>query len=359
MKIKKFIKEILIVLGISFPLILTPIPAMAAEKDSTPPAVNAAINNGKLKVTAVDDSGIKAIYVNEYEFFDPKDGILTIRLEKFDAGMEYFRIAAMDYAGNRTEDFELKNPYWTDPEEKKDGGEDDPAEELPADASATEVTDAEGVVTDHVETDEEGNLIQNDEMYYTGENDPNFGREFYTIQARTGKIFYLIIDRNENGEVVHFVTDISENDLLNVTDDNSKTLPKNSLAASSAVPISEVKIATQEGLQITVSPEGDRIVTDQEGHIIETSIPPEPEPEPPKKNTNLYLYIGIGTGCLILFGILFYFKIVKKKKQNFVEDEKEADENEPDNEEDEILIGGNPLEKDDDEAFFDEGDEDQ
>ena len=326
-----------------------------AANDADPPTVNAAINNGKLKVTAVDDSGIKAIYVNEYEFFDPKDGVLTIRLEKFDAGMEYFTIAAMDYAGNKTENYELKNPYWTDPEAEKNGSEKDPAEDLPADASPTGLTDAEGEVTDHVETDADGNIIEQDEMFYTGENDPTFGREFYTITARTGKVFYLIIDRTDQGEVVHFVTDISENDLLNVTDGNSQTLPKNSVAASSSVPISEVHIATEEGGEITVSPGGDRIVTDKDGNIIETSIPPEPEPEPVKKKFNpIFAYIGAG---VLFFGIVFYFKIIrKKKKEKFVEDEKAAEAEEAEGDSEEILVGGDPLDKDgsDDEFFNDD-----
>ena len=328
-----------------------------AANDADPPTVNAAINNGKLKVTAVDDSGIKAIYVNEYEFFDPKDGVLTIRLEKFDAGMEYFTIAAMDYAGNKTENYELKNPYWTDPEAEKNGSEKDPAEDLPADASPTDITDAEGEVTDHVETDAEGNIIEQDEMFYTGENDPQFGREFYTITARTGKVFYLIIDRTDQGEVVHFVTDISENDLLNVTDGNSQTLPKNSVAASSSVPISEVHIATEEGGEITVSPGGDRIVTDKDGNIIETSIPPEPEPEPEpvkKKFNPIFAYIGAG---VLFFGVVFYFKVIRKKKKNkFVEDEKAAEAEEAEGSSEDILIGGDPLDKDgtDDEFFNDD-----
>ena len=281
--------------------------------------------------------------------------MLTIRLEKFDAGMEYFTIAAMDYAGNKTENYELKNPYWTDPEAEKNGSEKDPAEDLPADASPTGLTDAEGEVTDHVETDADGNIIEQDEMFYTGENDPTFGREFYTITARTGKVFYLIIDRTDQGEVVHFVTDISENDLLNVTDGNSQTLPKNSVAASSSVPISEVHIATEEGGEITVSPGGDRIVTDKDGNIIETSIPPEPEPEPVKKKFNpIFAYIGAG---VLFFGIVFYFKIIrKKKKEKFVEDEKAAEAEEAEGDSEEILVGGDPLDKDgsDDEFFNDD-----
>lgn len=37
-------------------------------------------------------------------------------------------------------------------------------------------------------------------------------------------------------EKVYFLTEVSENDLLNTTTDNSETLPKNSAALESAIP---------------------------------------------------------------------------------------------------------------------------
>ena len=64
-------------------------------------------------------------------------------------------------------------------------------------------------------------------------------KEFYTIQTENEKVFYLIIDRDGEEEVVYFLTEISENDLLNVTTDNSETLPKNSAALESAIPVTD------------------------------------------------------------------------------------------------------------------------
>ena len=52
-------------------------------------------------------------------------------------------------------------------------------------------------------------------------------------------MFYLIIDRDGDEEMVYFLTEISENDLLNTTTDNSETLPKNSAALESAIPVSD------------------------------------------------------------------------------------------------------------------------
>ena len=67
----------------------------------------------------------------------------------------------------------------------------------------------------------------------------NLGKEFYTIEAASGKVFYLIIDRDGQEEMVYFLTEITENDLLNVTTDNSETLPKNSAALESQIPVTE------------------------------------------------------------------------------------------------------------------------
>ena len=47
------------------------------------------------------------------------------------------------------------------------------------------------------------------------------GKEFYTIQTASDKVFYLIIDRDGEEEMVYFLTEITENDLLNTTSDNS------------------------------------------------------------------------------------------------------------------------------------------
>ena len=105
--------------------------------DFTKPTLNAAVSDGLLSIQAHDtDSGIKAIYVNGYEFTDHTNGALNIRLQQFDAGYQYFTISAMDNAGNTSEIYKTANPYYTDPE-NKDSNEKDPAQQLPVDASAT------------------------------------------------------------------------------------------------------------------------------------------------------------------------------------------------------------------------------
>ena len=62
--------------------------------------------------------------------------------------------------------------------------------------------------------------------------------------------------------MVYFLTEDTENDLLNVTADNSETLPKNSAALESAIPVAEGALPNNNGEQeteeeLTEEPDGD------------------------------------------------------------------------------------------------------
>jgi len=226
--------------------------------DTKKPTLNAAVSDGLLTVQAVDtDSGVKVIYVNGYEFTDITNGTLNVRLSQFDAGYEYFTITAMDEVGNVSEVYKTKNPYYKDPNSEDD---EDPAAQLPASATATNPSSATAKVTEHTTTSSNeaastnsttGTSLSDQKKAAFAEadaeesaleekgEDQNLGKEFYTIEAASGKVFYLIIDRDGEEELVYFLTEITENDLLNVTTDNSETLPKNSAALESQLPVTE------------------------------------------------------------------------------------------------------------------------
>lgn len=203
--------------------------------DFTKPTLNAAVSDGLLSVQAHDmDFGIKAVYVNGYEFTELTNGVLNIRLQQFDAGYQYFTISTMDNAGNMSEVYKTANPYYTDPE-KTDGNEKNPAEQLPVSAQATKPSSATAQVTEHTKTDSDGNTVSENSLAEqkkqamaeaaasekkeeSGEKEKSeTGKEFYTIQTASEKVFYLIIDRDGEEEVVYFLTEVTENDLLNVT----------------------------------------------------------------------------------------------------------------------------------------------
>ena len=330
--------------------------------DFTKPTLNAAVSDGLLSVQSHDmDSGIKAVYVNGYEFTELTNGVLNIRLQQFDAGYQYFTISAMDNAGNMSEVYKTANPYYTNPE-KADGNEKNPAEQLPVNAQATKPSSATAQVTEHTKTDSDGNTVSENSLAEqkkqamaeaaasekkeeAGEKEKSeTGKEFYTIQTASEKVFYLIIDRDGEEEVVYFLTEVTENDLLNVTADNSDTLPQNSAALESAIPVTEGALPNNNGEQETEEEAAEEAAEDGEENT------EEPEPEPEKTGENpAATYIILGLVAVVAIGGGYYFKVAKKKKEEFLdEDDDEEEEEYEDDEENE--------EKEDD-FFEDDGEE--
>ncbi len=335
--------------------------------DFTKPTLNAAVSDGLLSVQAHDtDSGIKAVYVNGYEFAELTNGVLNIRLQQFDAGYQYFTISAMDNAGNMSEVYKTANPYYTDPE-KEDSSEKNPAEQLPVNAQATKPSSATAQVTEHTKTDSDGNTVSelspaeqkkqamaeaaaSEKKEGSGEKEKSeTGKEFYTIQTASEKVFYLIIDRDGEEEMVYFLTEVTENDLLNVTANNSETLPKNSAALESAIPVTEGALPNNNGEQGTEEEPAEEPTESGEEESTE-----EPEPEPEKTEENpmaTYIILGIvAGGPAAAIGGGYYFKVVRKKKEEFLdEDDDEEDEEEEYDDEEE--------EKDSEDDFFDDNGE--
>lgn len=296
--------------------------------DFTKPTLNAAVNDGMLRIQAQDtDSGVKAIYVNGYEFTDLTNGALCIRLQQFDAGYQYFTISAMDYAGNSSEIYRTANPYYTDPE-SKNPNEKDPAQQLPVDATATKPGTATAEVTEHIKTDSDGNTTSETKAESTvktpdtGETKElelrktsEQGKEFYTIQTASEKVFYLIIDRNGEEEKVYFLTEVSERDLLNTTTDNSETLPQNSAALESAIPTGDAALANDNDITAEEKEE------DFSGEAAETEEDTQ-EKESVQKEHAGFSYLLMGIAAVVVIGAVSFMK-AKKKKEDFIDDEDE------------------------------------
>lgn len=304
--------------------------------DFDKPTLNAAVSDGLLSIQAHDtDSGIRAVYVNGYEFKKITNGVLNIRLQQFDAGYQYFTIQAMDNAGNMSEVYKTANPYYTDPE-TEDSNESNPAEQLPVDAEATKPSNATAQVTEHTKTDSQGNEIVNSntgnekgdaDKESDTKTDKEKGKEFYTIQTKNEKVFYLIIDRDGEEEEVYFLTEISENDLLNTTTDNSETLPKNSAALESAIPVSEGALSNNN-IENSQKDKADGTTEEDAG---EDTTEAQEEKAPDKENP-IGTYMMIGIVALAVIGG-YYFKVIRKKKEDFLEEDEEDDEEEYEEEE--------------------------
>lgn len=330
--------------------------------DTTRPTLNAAVSDGLLSIQVHDtDSGAKAVYVNGYEFTNLTNGTLNIRLQQFDAGYQYFTISALDNAGNMSEVYKTANPYYKDPADESD---ENPAEQLPESAEATKPGNATAIVTEHTKTDSNGNTTSQmsaaeqkkqamaeadkaeKEELGQEEEEAEQGKEFYTIQTATDKVFYLIIDRDGEQEMVYFLTEITENDLLNVTSDNSETLPKNSAALESAIPVTDGALPNNNTEPLE-EPEQTEEVEGTEENTEETEQEPEEKAEP----NPMISYVLIGGLAVAFIGGAYYFKVVRKKKEDFIEDEDE-------DEEDEEEVFENEDEDESDDDFFD-GKEDE
>lgn len=342
--------------------------------DFTKPTLNAAVSDGLLSIQAHDtDSGIKTVYVNGYEFTELTNGVLNIRLQQFDAGYQYFTISAMDNAGNMSEVYKTANPYYTDPK-AEEGSEKNPAEQLPVNAQPTKPSSATAQVTEHTKTDSDGNTVseispaeqkkQAMEEAAASEKDEESGKEeksekgkeFYTIQTASEKVFYLVVDRDGEEEMVYFLTEVTENDLLNVTAENSETLPKNSAALESAIPVTENALPNNNGEQEKEEPaetEMPEDANDINANGINAGEEPTEEPElKPAEENPAATYIILGIVAVAAIGAGYYFKVVKGKKEEFLdEDDDEDEEEEYENEEEEN--------EDTEDDFFDNQDEEE
>lgn len=308
--------------------------------DTTKPTLNAAVSDGLLSIQVHDtDSGEKVVYVNGYEFTDLTNGTLNIRLQQFDAGYEYFTISAMDNAGNMSEIYKTKNPYYKDP---ADDSDENPAEQLPVSAEATKPGSATGTVTEHTVTDGNGNTTSQTSLAdqkkqamaeadaaEKGEDtkaESGQGKEFYTIQTASDKVFYLIIDRDGEEEMVYFLTEVTENDLLNTTSDNSETLPKNSAALESAIPTEESALPNNNGG--SEAEQNEETEDTGETENMESAEAAEPEQEAAEEPNPMVSYVLMGVLAVAFIGGAYYFKVVRKKKEDFIEDEDEDEEDE-------------------------------
>lgn len=89
----------------------------------------------------------------------------------------------------------------------------------------------------------EGNLTLVDD-YGTGSNT---GKQFITLVTKNGNYFYLIIDRDEDGnETVHFLNQVDESDLFALMDKDAVTEMKEEIAADEAAKEAAEKAAAKE-----------------------------------------------------------------------------------------------------------------
>ena len=169
-----------------------------------------------------------------------------------------------------------------------------------------------------VEEEKEATSVNPEQTNESSNQKPLDMRQFLTFQTKSGKTFHLIVDHEEHEENVQLLTEVGEQDLLNMIEGESDFKPKKE----------EVK---------KVEPEKVEEVKEE-------------VKEEKKSGAGLYLFVG-----LIVAGVLgagYYFKVYKKE-------EDEEDDTIYDEWEEEYEYDG--PEKDEDfidEDFLDEDEQD-
>jgi len=128
------------------------------------------------------------------------------------------------------------------------------------------------------------------------QTDVNTGKQFVTVQTKSGKIFYLIIDHDKSTDNVFLLTEVTENDLLNFVEGDGTN---DGTAAASNTPDNTTGVQNGVGQQ-----EPDDTDTTQ----------PATTPEPETSGSSgliLVVILVIAAG-----GAAFYFFKVKKRKSD-------------------------------------------
>lgn len=119
--------------------------------------------------------------------------------------------------------------------------------------------------------------------------DDTEGKEFFTITTADESVFYLIIDRQKNGDNVYFLNTVTVADLMALAEDSGE-------AVSAVTPEPEPEPTT------SAEPE------------------PEPDPEPEKTSGGLGMFLVALVVVAVGGGAGWYFKIYRPRQQRAADD---------------------------------------
>ena len=278
---------------------LFPTSAFAAESaDTVPPTLNAKLNGEMLHIETADNIGVEAVFIDGNRINYRIDGAVEVRLRDYAGTGKTVKIYAVDFAGNKSKETEITNPFYTAPApaQTPTPAPSTPATPTPAPAAPTPSASAETPEPTESAIPREPNPFTPSGTGTVMDNATDGdGKEFFTITTADDNVFYLIIDRQRDNENVYLLNVVTEDDLMALAE------PSNN---QSAIPTPEPVPA-----QPTPTPE------------------PEPEPVPPEKESGgsgtiwLILLIALGAG-----GAGYYFKILKPKQEAALLDEDEYEE---------------------------------
>lgn len=276
--------------------------------DTTPPTISAKLSGDTLHIEAADaDSGVDAVYIGEKRVNYRVDNAVDVAFQDY-AGTagQTVGVYAVDFAGNKSEVVNIKNPYYKAP-----AASTPPAQTSKPSASASAdpeqeteakpfTPDGQATVTDNA-TDEDG-------------------KEFYTFTTPNDNVFYLVIDKQRDSDNVYFLNAVTEDDLaaLAAKDEDKKE-------TESAMPEVAVCNCTDKCAPGEVNTGCPVCKNDLKTCVGKTAEPePDTEKEQPEKENSTGSLIFILLAVAAAGGAGYYFKVLKPKRD--LDDAEDLDE---------------------------------